>query len=128
MGKPKAKYVSATPTPEQARVQQNLGNFLAQYGTQNRGMYPGQLNAGMNPFLNMAGNMLSGMYGYGGGQNGSPGIGNQQPTPVNMTWNWPTMPTSFYTGPYQQPMQPPPPAPAPEPEKKKGQVFSMTAK
>jgi hypothetical protein len=128
MGKPKAKYVSATPTPEQARVQQNLGNFLAQYGTQNRGMYPGQLNAGMNPFLNMAGNMLSGMYGYGGGQNGSPGIGNQQPTPVNMTWNWPTMPTSFYTGPYQQPGQQQAP-PAPPPVEKKGPVIrSVSAK
>lgn len=125
MGKPKAKYVSATPTPEQARVQQNLGNFLAQYGTQMRGMYPGQLNAGMNPFLNMAGNMLSGMYGFGGG--GQTGMPGQQPTPINMTWNWPTMPTSFYTQQGQQAMQPPvqPPAPA-KPEEKKGpKIFGI---
>ena len=78
----KPKWVGAEPTPEQRRVQQNLGNFLAQYGTQTRGYYPGQLNAPMNPYLSLAGSMLSGMYSAGQPSN----VVNGMP---NMNWEWP---------------------------------------
>ena len=139
MGKPKAQYVQAPTPPEMQGVRRNLGNFLEQYGTQMRGNYPGQINAPVNPYLALAGNMLAGMYSAGqpaglGATNSilAQMLGlNQTPAMYNpaalggMEWNWPINPNTNpaqMTSPQQQTTQ------KKEEEKRGPKIFAVNAR
>lgn len=98
-GGSQAQYVQGTPSADQQAMRTYLLEYLKN-GMQNG--YQGQLNAPTNPWTEMAGNQLAGMYSAGQpqalaahsqflskalGQSSTPAMFN--PTPVSMTWQAP---------------------------------------
>lgn len=99
MGGSKSQYVQAKIPADIAGIRSYLGTYL-QNGLTNG--YSGMLNAPNNPWSQMTGNMLAGMYSAGQpqglaansqflsralGQSSSPAMFN--PIPQTMNWQWP---------------------------------------